>query len=94
MRRTYHLIPFDTYSYRTRRVQCNQTGRYHRHKTHEEQYAVARCGQEVLKDEDTSCNEGIANPQWDKNWCHECVRAVPWTDPVKDLWRGKGIEIP
>ncbi len=90
---TYHLVALDA-RYRTRRVLCYRTGRHHRHKTHQEQYTSTLCGQEVLRSEGTSCSEGIADPRWDKDWCHDCVRSAPWRDDVKGLWRAKGIEVP
>ena len=88
---SYHIIQ-DNSQYWSRRVPCYETGRYHRHKTHIEEYARAACGAEVNLNTDTSCNLSILDPRWNKDWCHKCVRAYRWTGDAWKLWRSKGIE--
>ena len=86
----YHIIHADE-NYSTRRVICYESGRYHRHQTHEERYVQAACGTVVSPDRGDFCNISIANPNWNYDWCHVCVRAFPWTDGAKEMWRKKGI---
>ena len=31
------------------------------------------------------CNVSIATPTSGKDWCHDCVKAIPWTDEGKVL---------
>ena len=90
---TYHIIHYYA-QYTTRRVACYETGRYHRHKTHEEKAVSSACGKILVNGRDQYCNIAIANPGWSYDWCHECVKAFPWTDDAKGMWATKGIEIP
>ena len=65
----YHIIPPGAY-YRSRRVRCYESGRYHRHQSHEEEYCFALCGKEVVRGRDDYCNLSIANPVvWSYDWC-------------------------
>ena len=50
------------------------------------------CGKVLARDEDNSCNMAIANPSWNRDWCHDCVRAYPWTEDARKIWLEKGIE--
>jgi len=88
---TYHIIHANA-DYSSRRVRCYESGRYHRHKTHVEEYVRAVCGTELIRNRDKFCNIGIATPSWDYDWCHKCVRAFPWKDGARKQWQAKGIE--
>ena len=87
---SYHIIVAT--HYHERRVPCNETGRYHRHKTHVEQYTTALCGREVTKGKDGFCNLSIANPvEWPRNWCRSCIEAVSWKPEYVDKLKAKGL---
>ena len=89
---TYHLIHHNA-NYASRRVRCQEGGQYHRHKTHLEESVRSVCGKTLVRNRDKFCNVGIAEPSWDKDWCHDCVRAFPWTEQARKLWLGiHGIE--
>ena len=64
---TYHIIHANA-RYATRRVRCYETGRYHRHKTHEEESVSSVCGRTLVSRRDQFCNIGIADP----NWKYDC----------------------
>ena len=88
---TYHIIHANA-RYATRWVPCYETGRYHRHKTHKEQYVPSLCGGTLVEGRDQFCNAIIANPDWNYDWCHGCVRVLPWTDDARGKWLRKGID--
>ena len=88
---TYHIIHANA-RYATGRVQCYETGRYHRHKTHEEKSVPSVFGRTLVSGRDQFCNIGISNPSWKNDWCHDCVRAIPWTDEARNIWKEKGID--
>lgn len=46
----------------------------------------------IVIGEEQYCNISIATPEWDKDWCHDCVRAFPWKDDARKIWLKKGIE--
>ena len=87
----YHIIHFDT-TYSQVRVRCYESGRYHRHQTHIEERYPSVCGLTLERSADRSCNIGIASPDWDYDWCRECVKAFIWTDEARKKWAAKGIE--
>ena len=87
---TYHIIT--AVGYAKQRVSCYQTGPGHRHKSHIEESAPSACGRTVVQGRDQFCNISIANPRWDYDWCHDCVRAFSWPDKARKLWLAKGIE--
>ena len=55
--------------------------------------APALCGEQLSGRELNSscCNAGVANPGWSHDWCHDCVRSLPWNDEERRLWRKRGI---
>ena len=88
----YHIVHANAH-YATRRVRCHETGRYHRHQTHEEEYTLSVCGETLIRDVEPACNISIANPEWNYNWCSDCVNSFPWDDNDRKLWLDKhGIE--
>ena len=77
-----HILPPDAY-YGTRRVVCNETGRYHRHKSHDEQFTYAYCKTEVVKGRDDFVNLTIFNPAMKSLWCRECFESIrPFVIPA------------
>ena len=88
---TYHIIHANA-RFAMKRVRCYGTGQSHRHKTHLEESVPAACGKILVSGRDQFCNIGIANPYWNHDWCHECVRVFPWTDDAKRLWLKKGVK--
>ena len=87
----FHIIPVAN-SYHQRRVPCHQTGRYHRHKTHIEQYIRTLCGKEVVKDRDEYCSISTADPDWPNAWCQACVESTEaWTPEEMKKWQAKGF---
>ena len=86
----YHIIPHLN-QYSVRHVPCYETGRYHRHKTHEEKYTTALCGKEVVRGRDESCSVGIADPNWDKDWCPACLSEAPWGDKAATILKKRGL---
>lgn len=89
---TYHILPAHA-RYTKMRVPCYQTGRYHRHRFCDVERVMALCGATVESGRDDGCNIIIANPNWDKDWCHNCVGIVPWTEPAGKIWQERhGIE--
>ena len=88
----YHIIHAYEQPIR-RRVRCFETGRYHRHQTHIEEFFRAACGETFSRRESDCCNITIADPNWDKNWCQKCVKMFPWTEKARQIWLDKhGIE--
>ena len=87
----YHILPPNA-GLSKRMVTCNETGRYHRHRRHLEEYSVALCGAEVVIGNDEFCNLSIADPVgWSYDWCQECVESVSWNqDYIKKL-KAKGF---
>ena len=53
----------------------------------------ALCDEVLERNKVDYCNVGIANPNWDYDWCHACVQAAEWTDEAKRLWEAKGIRL-
>ena len=88
---TYHIIHANA-TYRMRRVRCYETGRYHRHNYHDEEYATAACGSEVSRDRSDFCNISIATPDWNYDWCHKCVQSFPWNEEGRTKWEARGIK--
>ena len=84
----YHIIHANAQPIQ-RRVRCYETGRYHRHNTHVEEFFRSACGETFTLRQNDACNITIANPNWDKNWCHDCVKAFPWTEEARGIWREK-----
>ena len=75
----YHILPLDA-DYRSRRVPCHETGHFHRHKTHVEQYTEALCGREIIKDSGNYCNLSIAR--------HMSPRCQSCEEVAKKHWPG------
>ena len=88
---TYHIIHYHA-NYTRRRVRCYETGSSHRHKTHIQETVPAVCGVTLDRVKDQFCNVGIADPNWTYNWCHDCVRAFPWTNEGRAKWKKAGID--
>lgn len=88
---TYHIIPFRA-RYTTRRVPSYAIGPGHRRKTHMEESVRAKCGRTLVKGRDQFCNISIATPDWNYDWCHDCVRAYPWNEDGRKAWLRRGIE--
>ena len=54
----------------------------------------AVCGRTLTRYQDDYCNIAIANPNWDKDWCHDCVKCYRWPGDDVDIWRDlHGIEL-
>ena len=88
---SYHITPvFARYS--THWVPCHETGRYHHHQSHKEERLPSVCGLSLVRGRDQSCSASIANPDWDYDWCHRCVKAMLWNDDARGLWSEKGIK--
>ena len=79
----YHIIDPDTQLIRER-VRCHQQGSHHRHQYHIEEKFKALCEKVIPRE--NCCNAGIANPNWNYDWCHDCVKAIPWTEDGKKIW--------
>ena len=88
---SYHIIRVNARPY-TRSAPCYKGGRYHRHKTCKEEFLPTACGGAVESSKNASCNISIANPDWNYDWCHACVRAFPWNQDGVNGWRKRGIE--
>ena len=89
----YHII-HENARYSTRRVRCNESGRNHRHKTHDEQFVESACGNILSPNGNQFCSVAIVNPNWTYDWCHDCVRAFQWREQARQIWHCKGIETP
>ena len=50
------------------------------------------CGEDLPRERGQSCNISIATPSWNYDWCHDCVKAFPWTEDARKIWAKKGIE--
>ncbi len=46
----------------------------------------AACGKTLTRYQDEYASALIANPEWPRDWCHECVRAFRWTASVAERW--------
>ena len=46
----------------------------------------AACGATLVRYRDEYCNVMIANPEWNREWCHDCVRAFRWPQPTRAAW--------
>ncbi len=78
--------------YKARIVLCHETGRFHRHKKHKEEYCNAVCGTEIVRDKDKFCSLAIANPRdWNYDWCRDCVAAIRWKPEYAEELRVKGL---
>ena len=88
---TYHII-HDHSQWGTRRVPNYGAGSGRRHKTRKEETVIATCGRTLVIGRDQCCNIGIATPEWNYDWCHDCVRAFPWEEDARKMWLKKGIE--
>ena len=88
---TFHII-HENARFATKRVRCYGTGRYHRHKTHLEESVSAACGKILVSGRNQFCSILVANPYWNHNWCHDCVKVFSWTDDARNAWLEKGIE--
>ena len=82
----YHVIGINAHYYTER-------FRDYRGRTRTVELTTAVCGVELNRANTNFCNISIAGPQWDYDWCHNCVRYFSdiWTDEAKKLWREKGI---
>lgn len=87
----YHIV-WPHAQYVTRRVPYHETGPGHRNKTHTEETITSICGKTLVRYRDQSCGLSIANPEWDYDWCHDCVKAILWTEDARKAWTEKGIE--
>lgn len=87
----YHILPPNA-RLSKRMVSCNETGRYHRHRKHLEEYSVAICGAEVVVGSDDYCNLNIADPvRWSNDWCRRCVESVQWKQDYMKKLKAKGF---
>ena len=87
---TYHII-WPNARLRSERVRCHIEGNGHRHRYHTEETFQAICGATTPRN--SCCNSTIANPNWTYDWCHDCVKALPWTEQAKKIWLEKhGID--
>ena len=68
-------------------------GTYHIIPVRFRRFPPALCGERLVKDRSDYCNTDIANPTWDYDWCHDCVKAMKWTDEERRIWREKGIDV-
>ncbi len=50
------------------------------------QILPSACGKDVPRNKMVSIL-APPNPNWDKDWCHDCVRAFAWEDERKQIWR-------
>ena len=86
----FHIIA--DIPYRTRVVPCYETGRFHRHKKHKEEFCNAVCGREVVRERDRFCSIIIANPRdWKYDWCRDCVATVRWKPEYAEELKARGI---
>ena len=89
---SYHIIHANA-QYISKWVPCQESGRDHRHKQHEEETVQAACGRSLVRDRGNFCNVITATPSWDYDWCHDCVSTFPWKDAAREEWLNKhGIE--
>ena len=58
---------------------------------HRQEYALGLCGAEVVRHRDDYCASGIAKPQWDHDWCRECIMLVQWSPEEEETFRRKGF---
>ena len=68
-------------------------GTYHIIPVRYRRFPAALCGEKLIQGRGNYCNTNTANPDWDYDWCHDCVKAVVWTDEAKGVWRQKGIDV-
>ena len=87
----YHIIHADA-NYVAMRVPCEEGGPYHQHQTHTEEVVASVCGVTLATKGDDFCSIDIADPNWNHDWCHDCVRSFPWTAEARRLWLEKGID--
>ena len=79
----YHILAPNS-DYRSRRVTCRQTGRFHRHKTHVEEYTEALCGKEIIKGSGIYCN--LANARDMSPRCQSCEEKADKSWPDWRTW--------
>lgn len=89
---TFHIIHFHVQSTRRRVPIPVYERRSSQPKTREEERIKVACGKIIVIGEEQYCNISIATPEWDKDWCHDCVKAFPWTEDARKMWLGRGIE--
>ena len=77
-------------SYRTRKVRCFETGRYHRHQWHLEEFGDSACGIELVKGRHQFAGLTMAMPSVEQPWCSKCVESIPWTAEATKEWEQRG----
>lgn len=77
---TYHIVHLNA-QYYTRIV-----GRRRK------EFIKSVCGEILPRERGQSCNNTIADPSWNYDWCYGCVKAFPWTEDARKIWLKKGIE--
>ena len=87
---TYHII-HDRSRWISR--PAPKYGARRRQKTRMEEMVEAICGKFIPANKDNCCNISVADPNWKRDWCHECVGAVQWSKHAQTLWRKKGIDV-
>lgn len=58
---------------------------------HREEYALAICGSEVVRYRDDYAASGTAKPEWEKDWCRECIMLVCWNPREEQALRARGF---
>ena len=89
----FHLIKQESYSFRTVPCgpQCNKMCILSNPPEHRQDYTFAMCGREMIRYQDNYCNAGIARPQWNNDWCIECINTVQWDEEDTRILRGKDL---
>ena len=89
----FHMISQPTYNIRTVPcgAECSSDCIDNDPREHRQDYATALCGLEVVRHRDEYCNVDIANPQWEHDWCVECVCRTIWTEEEIQVLHDKGL---
>ena len=87
----YHILDANA-QYTTRRVPCHETGRNHRHKTHDVDSIQSVCGKTLIRGIDNYrkiYTDDDIGPNYNYQWCQDCVKPLPWTESARKLWLEK-----
>ncbi len=90
---SYHMIEQPSYNRRPINCgpECGRNCQLQDQGQHHQDYATTLCGREVIRYRDEYCASGIAKPEWNHDWCRECIMMVQWTPEETEIFHQKGL---
>ena len=90
----YHIITQLSYDRRPRTCglpDCDAHCAAENPPEHIQDHILAICRVELVRHQDRYCALGIAQLQWDYDWCPQCLMRVLWTGPEVETIRQKEL---